>query len=93
MLSQVYKAKRELVARLYPTLLVFKDGSSVTIRYHEPRHILKMPVTLEDCLDQQSKTAWQIRRRILKSGTVDSDKDDVKFDARKYLRPRAGKPK
>lgn len=92
MLSQVYKAGRSLVARMYPTTMVFKDGSSITIRYHEPRQILKMPITLEDCVDHQAKTAWQIRRRILKTGTVDTDKDDVKFDPRKYLSKRRTGP-
>lgn len=86
MLSQIYKASRALAPRLYPTRLVFKDGSSLIIRYDEPRHVLKMPLTLEECVDEKSKMQWQIRRRVLRSGVVDSDKDDVKFDARKYLR-------
>ena len=88
MLSQVYKAKRELFARLYPTTMVFKDGSTITVRFHEPRQIIKMPVTLEDCVNQSDKVAWQIRRRELKDEYRDTDKDDVKFDAKKYIRPR-----
>lgn len=88
MLSQVYKANRELFARLYPTTLVFKDGSTISIRFHEPRQIIKMPITLDDCINQAEKNAWQIRRRPTQDKQVDADKDDVKFDAKKYLRPR-----
>lgn len=88
MLSQVYKASRALAPRLYPTRLVFKDGSSLVIRYEEPRHLLRVPLTLDECLDEKSKMQWQIRRRILRTGVIDTDKDDVKFDARKYLRSR-----
>jgi large subunit ribosomal protein L55 len=88
MLSQVYKANRELFARLYPTTLVFKDGSTITVRYHEPRQILKIPLTLEDCHSQNEKLAWQLRRRLFKDERVDEETDRVKFDAKKYIRPR-----
>lgn len=88
MLSQVYKARRELLARLYPTTLVFKDGSTITVRYHEPRQILKIPLTIEECHSQADKTSWQLRRRLLKSEQVDDDTSEVIFDAKKYLRPR-----
>jgi len=88
MLRQVYKAKRELFARLYPTTLVYKDGSTVTVRHPEPRQIIKIPLTIEDCIDGKSKVAWKNRRRIIVAGSVTADRDDVTFDARKYLRPR-----
>lgn len=88
MLSQVYKANRTLFARLYPTTLVFKDGSTITVRFHEPRQIIKMPLTLEDCHSQSSKVSWQLRRRLLVTEQVGRDQDVVKFDAKKYIRPR-----
>lgn len=88
MLRQIYKANRDLFARLYPTTLVFKDGSTCTIRYNEPRHIIKIPLTQEECTDKQSKLAWQIRRRLMRTESVETEKDEIKFDARKYLRPR-----
>lgn len=88
MLSQVYKAKRTLFARLYPTTMVFKDGSTITFRLDEPRQIVKMPLTQEDCRDHSDKIAWQLRRRLLKTGQVENKEDDVKFDASKYIRPR-----
>lgn len=88
MLRQIYKVKRDLFARMYPTTLVFKDGSTITIRYPEPRQILKLPIALDECPDEKAKLAWQIRRRPLKTGSVDVDLNDVVFDASKYVRRR-----
>lgn len=88
MLSQIYKANRDLFARLYPTTLVFKNGSTITIRHPEPRHIIKLPLTQEECTDKQSKLAWQIRRRALRTDAVETEKDEVIFDARQYIRRR-----
>lgn len=88
MLRQIYKINRDLYARLYPTTLVFKDGSTITIRHPEPRQIIKLPQSLEECKDDKSRVAWQIRRRPFKVGALDSDSDDVKFEGRQYLRPR-----
>lgn len=90
---QVYRVRRELYARLYPTTLVFKDGSTVTIRYPEPRQIIKLPLTLEECGDEKTKLAWQIRRRSQKTGSVDVEMNDITFDASKYLRSRPKKKK
>jgi hypothetical protein len=37
----VTKIKRNLFERTYPTLLVAKDGSTIEIKYPEPRLMLK----------------------------------------------------
>lgn len=87
MLHQVYKAKRALFARMYPTMLVFKDGSTITIRYPEPRQIIKQPLTYEECIEGE-KVAWKNRRRTKVDTSVEIAETDVTFDARKYLRPR-----
>ena len=38
--ASITKCCRAVYARSYPTALVFDDGSSVNIRYHEPRKII-----------------------------------------------------
>ena len=38
----VTKIKRATYCRKYPTLLVQPDGSTITIKYHEPREIIKV---------------------------------------------------
>lgn len=40
--AAITKVHRAIYARTYPTILVNPDGSSVNIRYHEPRKIIKV---------------------------------------------------
>jgi len=40
--ASVTRMNRYIYPRTYPTLLVFPDGSTVQIRYHEPRAIIKV---------------------------------------------------
>lgn len=88
MLRQVYRIRRKLFPRNYPTTLIFIDGSTVTVRHHEPKHIIKYPLTYEECVDAQSKKAWQTRRRAVVAEAIKREDEDISFDARKYLRQR-----
>ena len=38
----VTKIKRTTYCRKYPTLVVLPDGSTITVKYHEPREIIKV---------------------------------------------------
>lgn len=38
--AAVTKVGRSTYTRMYPTLLVLPDGSTINIRYHEPRKII-----------------------------------------------------
>lgn len=38
----ITKIHRAIYQRMYPTALVLPDGSSINIRYHEPRKIIKV---------------------------------------------------
>lgn len=40
--AAVTKIHRTLYCRMYPTLLVQPDGSTINIRYHEPRQIIRV---------------------------------------------------
>lgn len=40
--ASVTKVHREVYTRMYPTTVVLPDGSSINIRYHEPRRIIKV---------------------------------------------------
>lgn len=40
--ASVTRTKRIIYPRMYPTLLVYPDGSTVNIRYKEPRKIIKV---------------------------------------------------
>lgn len=68
----------------YPTTLVFSDGSTLTFRYHEPRQIVKLPLTLDE-LEERDKKKWLVRRRIKEVAVKEQDKTEVRYDKNKYL--------
>lgn len=45
-IAAVTKVHRETYTRTYPTTVVLADGSSINIRYHEPRKIIKVCTTI-----------------------------------------------
>lgn len=83
MLRQIYKTKRAVFARLYPTLYVFKDGSTINFRYPEPRQIIRQPVTYEE-----DRVGWTSRRRQKINTDVVIEETEVAFDPKKYIRSR-----
>jgi len=40
--TAVTRLHRSVYCRLYPTVVVQPDGSTINIRYHEPRKIIKV---------------------------------------------------
>lgn len=83
--ASIAKVRRSKYCRFYPTLLVLHDGSTITIRYHEPRHIIKMPLCLEDLSNEKERKRWQLRRKPVDKIHADDDLADIGFDSRKYL--------
>lgn len=79
----VTKIKRNTYCRKYPTLLVQPDGSTITINYHEPREIIKLPVVFEECSPEQQK---KIRLMRQPRGSTKAKEELVStFDPLKYL--------
>lgn len=78
--------KRPRYLRMYPTLMVYKDGSTVTVRQSEPRAIIKIPLLYEECKTDDERQAWMTRRKPIERITIDEDETDVKYDANKYLK-------
>jgi len=81
--SAVTRTKREVFLRKYPTLTVLPNGATITVKYHEPRQIIKLPVKFEECSVEKQKYIRLLRQ-------PKTAKDDVKeinstFDPRKYL--------
>lgn len=79
------KIKRTDYLRVYPTLLTFPDGSTITIRYHEPRALIKVPLLLEDMKTEAKRLAWLGRRKKMQKMEIKEDVTDVAFDGDKYL--------
>lgn len=68
---------------MYPTVLVRPDGASVTIRYHQPRQIIQLPVNIWTLSEAERKQRLEQRKPKQKVKYVE-DIDDG-FDSNKYL--------
>lgn len=80
----VTKVKRATFARLHPTTGVLPDGSTITVKYLEPRPLIKFPIKLEEASEEDKKRIQQLRRPRQKL-VVTEDKG-AKFDPRKYVK-------
>ncbi|KAL1022418.1 hypothetical protein UPYG_G00026720 [Umbra pygmaea] len=65
--TSIARCSRQKYERLYPVLLVQPDGSTINIRYREPKRILMMPVDITTLSEKERKI--RIRKRDPKKGT------------------------
>ncbi|KAJ6655113.1 hypothetical protein lerEdw1_006017 [Lerista edwardsae] len=79
--TSIARIPRQKYARTYPVLLVRPDGSTIHIRYKEPRRILSIPVDINTLPESERKA--RLRRRDagkLKLKQETSFEDDFKLD-------------
>ncbi|XP_055024333.2 large ribosomal subunit protein mL55 [Misgurnus anguillicaudatus] len=78
----VVRFGRQKYERLYPVLLVRPDGSTINIRYKEPRRVMMMPVDITSLSEEERKI--RMRKREPKRGAVkqklEEFDDDFKVD-------------
>ncbi|KAI1280651.1 39S ribosomal protein L55, mitochondrial [Halotydeus destructor] len=82
----VSRIRRTKYLRHYPTVICFKDGSTITARHHEPRAIIKIPIVVEDLQTDVEKAAFSMRRKKMEKVEIKLDATDVAYDAQKYLK-------
>ncbi|XP_013771950.1 39S ribosomal protein L55, mitochondrial-like [Limulus polyphemus] len=83
-LASTTKVHRLIYKRLYPTVLVLPDGSTVNIRYHEPRKIIKLPLDMNSLTEEEQKQ--RLARRKPKEKLVVEEEIEDSFDANKYIK-------
>ncbi|XP_063057769.1 large ribosomal subunit protein mL55 [Engraulis encrasicolus] len=76
--ASIVRCTRNKFERQYPVLLVRTDGSTINIRYKEPRRILQMPVDINTLSDEERKI--RMRKRDPKKMVAKKDKDEFKDD-------------
>ncbi|KAJ7322091.1 hypothetical protein JRQ81_018378 [Phrynocephalus forsythii] len=68
-------------ARVYPVLLVKADGSTIHIRYKEPRRMLQIPVDINTLPDAERRARLRRRNAFqVKSKQDTAFEDDFKLD-------------
>ncbi|XP_066253297.1 large ribosomal subunit protein mL55 [Euwallacea similis] len=82
--ASITRPHRLTYARLYPTLLVQPDGSTYTIRYPEPRKIIKLPLNVWTLSEDDRKARLEKRKPKTKV-VIEEDLEDS-FDSKKYLK-------
>lgn len=69
---------------MYPTVVVQPDGSTINIRYHEPRKIIKLPLDLSTLSEAERKARLEARKPRKKVKIMEEVEDT--FNAKKYMK-------
>ncbi|XP_044804360.2 39S ribosomal protein L55, mitochondrial isoform X1 [Bubalus bubalis] len=81
--ASLTRVHRQTYARLYPILLVKQDGSTIHIRYPEPRQMLTMPVDLDSLSPEERRARFRKREGQLKEKKEEPELADD-FDVEQY---------
>ncbi|CAH1394936.1 unnamed protein product [Nezara viridula] len=67
----------------YMTKVVLSDGSSITVRYHEPKQIIQLPLDLSTLSEAEAKARLEKRRP--KTKVKIQEEELASFSAKKYI--------
>ncbi|KAG8509270.1 39S ribosomal protein L55, mitochondrial [Galemys pyrenaicus] len=84
--ASLTRLHRQSYARLYPVLLVRQDGSTIHIRYREPRRMLVMPVDLDSLSPEERRARFRKREAQLRVKKEEEPVLSDDFDAERYQR-------
>ncbi|XP_043766710.1 39S ribosomal protein L55, mitochondrial [Cervus elaphus] len=81
--ASLTRLHRQTYARLYPVLLVKQDGSTIHIRYPEPRRMLTMPVDLDSLSPEERRARLRKQEGQLREKEEEPELGDD-FDVERY---------
>uniref|UniRef100_A0A1B6MN37 39S ribosomal protein L55, mitochondrial n=2 Tax=Graphocephala atropunctata TaxID=36148 RepID=A0A1B6MN37_9HEMI len=67
----------------YPTTVVLPDGSSIVVRYPEPRKIITLPLDISTLSEADAKK--RLERRKPKTKVVIQEEEKDTFSSKKYI--------
>uniref|UniRef100_A0A1A9X193 39S ribosomal protein L55, mitochondrial n=1 Tax=Glossina brevipalpis TaxID=37001 RepID=A0A1A9X193_9MUSC len=82
--ASITRLHRAVYTRQYPLLVVLPDGSSINVRYGEPRKIMKLPLDLSTLSEAERKARLEARKPRKKLKVIEEIEDN--FNARKYMK-------
>ncbi|KAJ8966634.1 hypothetical protein NQ314_003401 [Rhamnusium bicolor] len=82
--ASITRPHRNTYTRTYPTVVVKPDGSTITVRYPEPRQIIQLPINIWT-LSEAERKARIDQRKPKKKIKIEDDLDDS-YDSKKYLK-------
>ncbi|XP_069323580.1 large ribosomal subunit protein mL55 [Eulemur rufifrons] len=84
--ASLTRVRRQAYARLYPVLLVKQDGSTIHIRYREPRRMLAMPIDLDTLSPEERRARLRKREAQLQPRKEYGQEPSDDFDMERYRR-------
>ncbi|XP_012871138.1 PREDICTED: 39S ribosomal protein L55, mitochondrial [Dipodomys ordii] len=82
--ASIARLRRQAYARLYPVLLVKQDGSTIHIRYREPRRMLVMPLDLDTLTPEERRARFRKREALLQQKKEEEPELADGFDSEQY---------
>ncbi|KAI0230247.1 39S ribosomal protein L55, mitochondrial [Lamellibrachia satsuma] len=81
--ASITRINRKVYTRMYEsTMMVMADGSTINIRYNEPREIIKLPLDVST-LSPEERAARLAKRKPKQKIVVEEDIEDS-FDINQY---------
>ncbi|XP_046673255.1 39S ribosomal protein L55, mitochondrial [Homalodisca vitripennis] len=68
----------------YPTTVVLPDGSSIIVRYPEPRKIITLPLDITALSESEAKIRLERRKPKTKVEIVEEERDT--FSSKRYIK-------
>ncbi|XP_069970662.1 large ribosomal subunit protein mL55 [Penaeus vannamei] len=83
--ASIARIGRLTYTRMYPVSIVQTDGSTINVRYHEPRKIIKLPLDLSTLSEAERRKRLEARKPKAKVVIEDDIEDDFDLSSYQHL--------